>query len=52
MLMNRKHESPYFRVLKNKYEDFFLLDFELLILKIYVQIPRILFMVLSFEFIS
>jgi hypothetical protein len=48
MLLLRKDGSPYFRIVKNKYEDDYK-EFQLLILMKFVKIHRIIFKILSFE---
>jgi hypothetical protein len=49
-LLLRKEGLHYSLVIKNKYEEDDFEEFQLLILVIFVKIPRIIFKVLHFEF--
>jgi hypothetical protein len=46
-MLLRKEGSPYFKVLKNKYEDDDNEEFSLLIRIVFVKIPTIIFKVLN-----
>jgi hypothetical protein len=49
ILPPRKEGSLYFRVLTNKYQDDDYEEFQLIILMLFVKIPRLMFKVLHFE---
>jgi hypothetical protein len=51
LLHPRKEEQPYFRVLNNKYIGDNSEEFKLLIVTVFVKIPRIIFKILNFEFV-
>jgi hypothetical protein len=49
--VSEKQGSPYFQALNNRYEEEVYEEFQLLIQVIFVELPRIIFQVLNFEFI-